>query len=133
MTEIIRQGWSERKHTGAVFLDVAKSFDKVWTTGLIYKLIQLNVPDALTKLLISYLSGRKFKVRVGRSFSSYKNIKAGIAQGSILAPLCYNIFINDIPRTNRTQLYLFADDTAILSTAKNLLLSSMTSKALELT
>ncbi|GBN31588.1 putative RNA-directed DNA polymerase from transposon X-element [Araneus ventricosus] len=119
MTEIIKQGWSESKDTGAVFLDVAKAFDKVWTKGLIYKLIQLNIPDALTKLLISYLSDRKFKVRVGRSLSTYKNIKAGIAQGSILAPLCYNIFINDIPRTSRTQLYLFADDTAILSTARN--------------
>ncbi|GBM67993.1 hypothetical protein AVEN_218848-1 [Araneus ventricosus] len=68
MIEITRQGWSESKDIRTVFLDVAKDFDKVWTTGLIYKLIELNTPDSLTKLLISYLTNRNFKVKVVSSF-----------------------------------------------------------------
>ncbi|GBM77140.1 putative RNA-directed DNA polymerase from transposon BS [Araneus ventricosus] len=68
MTEITRQGWSESKYIRTVFLDVAKAFDEVWTTGLIYKLIELNMLDSLIKLLISYLTNRNFKVRVASSF-----------------------------------------------------------------
>ncbi|GBO32311.1 putative RNA-directed DNA polymerase from transposon X-element [Araneus ventricosus] len=119
MTEIIRHGWSEGKDTGAVFLDVAKAFDKVWPNGLIYKLMKMGVPDSLTRLIASYLKNRSFQVRVGEALSKPIPIHAGVAQGSILAPFCFNVYVNDITRSKRTQLYLFADDTAILSTSSD--------------
>ncbi|GBN23510.1 putative RNA-directed DNA polymerase from transposon BS [Araneus ventricosus] len=119
MTETIRHGWSEGKDTGAVFLDVAKAFDKVWPNGFIYKLMKMGVLDSLTRLIASYLKNRSFQVRVGEALSKPIPIHAGVAQGSILAPFCFNVYVNDITRSKRTQLYLFADDTAILSTSSD--------------
>ncbi|GBM91609.1 hypothetical protein AVEN_158580-1 [Araneus ventricosus] len=63
MTEIIRHGWSEGKDTGAVFVDVAKEFDKFLPIGLIYKFMKMGVPDALTRLIASYLNNRSFEKR----------------------------------------------------------------------
>ncbi|GBO29467.1 putative RNA-directed DNA polymerase from transposon X-element [Araneus ventricosus] len=69
-------------------------------------------------LIDTYLQGRLFTVRVLSNLSSERVIRAGVVQGSKVGPILFNIFVNDVPshRNCQTQLCLFADDTAVMST-----------------
>ncbi|GBO13764.1 RNA-directed DNA polymerase from mobile element jockey [Araneus ventricosus] len=118
-TEIISAGFENEEHTGAVFLDVQKAFDRVWLNGLTYKLITHNTPPPLIKLITSFLLNRKFSVRVNATLSKLRHIQAGVRQGAKLSPALYSIFINDIPQKHNTTLCIYADDTAILAKNKN--------------
>jgi hypothetical protein len=104
--------------TGAIFLDVAKAFDKVWHSGLIYKLYELHMPDRLVLIIREYLRDRSFRYRVEGTHSRPHLIRAGVPQGSVLAPTLFSIYVNDIPRTPHVQLALYADDTALYTTAR---------------
>ncbi|GBO42316.1 RNA-directed DNA polymerase from mobile element jockey [Araneus ventricosus] len=117
-TETISAGFENKEHTGAVFLDIQKAFDRVWLNGLIYKLINYNTPPPLIKLITSFLLNRKFTVRVNATLSKLRCIQAGVPQGAKLSPL-YSIFINDIPQKHNTTLCIYADDTAILAKNRN--------------
>lgn len=85
--------------TIAVLLDVEKTFDTVWTEGLLYKKKHKhNFSTLHFKVLFqSYLTNRTFKVMVGGSFSPPCIIAAGVPQGGILSALLYNIFLADLP------------------------------------
>lgn len=113
------EGLQNRMHVGAIFLDVAKAFDKLWHTGLIYKMIRLNFPHNLIKLTHNYLSDRSFAVRVQHELSTTRKIRSGVPQGSVVSPLLYNLYLTDLVRNTKTITSLYADDTAIISTAKN--------------
>ncbi|GFT83791.1 RNA-directed DNA polymerase from mobile element jockey [Trichonephila clavipes] len=117
------KGWMEgnagRDFRGAVFLDIQKAFDRVWIDGLIYKLITYNVPPAIIHILYSYLTNRKYKVRVNDTLSITHRVNIGVTQGSLLGPVLFNIYVNDIPSHPRTMINLYADDTAISATYKN--------------
>ncbi|KAM3958726.1 uncharacterized protein ACR2FA_007249 [Aphomia sociella] len=105
-----------RKHTknltGALFFDVAKAFDKVWHSGLIYKLHHHGVPDRLVHILRDYLSNRTYRYRIKGACSNPHPVRAGIPQGSVLAPTLFSLYTNDIPRFPHVEAALFADDTA---------------------
>ncbi|GBM82627.1 RNA-directed DNA polymerase from mobile element jockey [Araneus ventricosus] len=118
-TETISDGFENKEHTGAVFLDIQKAFDRVWLNGLIYKLINYNTPPPLIKLITSFLTNRKFTVRVNATLSKLRCIQIGVPQGAKLSPSLYSIFINDIPQKHNTTLCIYADDTAILAKNKN--------------
>ncbi|GFU75499.1 RNA-directed DNA polymerase from mobile element jockey [Trichonephila clavipes] len=114
VVETIRTGFTKRKSTGAVFLDIQKAFGRVWREGLIFKLINYNFPPLMIKLISSYLTERNFSVRINDTYSSHR--PAGVAQGTLISPLLFNIYVNDIPKHDNTILCMFADDTAILAT-----------------
>ncbi|GBN67151.1 putative RNA-directed DNA polymerase from transposon X-element [Araneus ventricosus] len=65
ITEIVKEGMDESWDTEAVFLDIAKAFDRVWTDGLLYKLITIRIPGGIIRHMATYLRGRLFAVRVG--------------------------------------------------------------------
>jgi hypothetical protein len=111
VTEYITEQFNKNRSTGAVFLDIEKAFDRVWHTGLIYKLIQYKFPDKLIHLINSYINSRKFFVQVEDEKSSLRPIQAGVPQGSLLGPFLFTIFINDIPKHDNTNIALYADDT----------------------
>lgn len=116
IVELILKNKNLSTPTGGIFLDIAKAFDRVWHEGLLYKLIKLKIPAYLIILINSYLSNRQFYCSVNQEYSSIKNILAGVPQGSILGPVLYNLFVQDIPKHNQTTiLAMYADDTAILS------------------
>ncbi|GBN59776.1 RNA-directed DNA polymerase from mobile element jockey [Araneus ventricosus] len=118
ITEFVREGMDEGWDTGSVFLDIAKAFDRIWTDGLLYKLIVMRIPGSIIRPMTTNLRGRRFALRVGNNFSSERAVAAGVVQGSKIGPKTFNIFINGIPnpRNCQTRLCLFADDTAIMST-----------------
>ncbi|GBO41711.1 putative RNA-directed DNA polymerase from transposon BS [Araneus ventricosus] len=99
--------------------DVQKTFDRVWIQGLIHKLIKYRTPPYLLRLLKSYLEERKFAVKIGKSISEAKIMRAGIPQGGKISLFLYFLYFNDIPKTHKTLLDVYADDTAILPKKKN--------------
>ena len=75
--------------TRGVFLDMSKAFDRVWHEGLIFKLKSYWVAGPLLSLLSNFLSGRYQRVVLNGKTSEWKQIKAGVPQGSILGPLFF--------------------------------------------
>jgi hypothetical protein len=93
-----------------VFLDVAQAFDKVWHTGLLYKL-RAALPGPYYLLLKTYLTDCYFQVRYKDAWSDCYEVKSGVPQGSVLGPLLYLLFTADLPTTEHTIIATFADDT----------------------
>ncbi|GFU49920.1 probable RNA-directed DNA polymerase from transposon X-element [Trichonephila clavipes] len=120
LTENISEGFQKKKSTGAVFLDIQKAFDRVWINGLTFKLITFKIPHPLIHLIHSYLTNRSFRIRINETLSNEHSVSAGCPQGSLLGPLLFNLYINDIPDYSLTKINLYADDTAIHATYKKL-------------
>ncbi|GFV66011.1 RNA-directed DNA polymerase from mobile element jockey [Trichonephila clavipes] len=120
VVKFIKEGNNKDECTAAVFLDIQKAFDRVWHTGLLFKLITYKIQPPLIFLINSYVSDRSFTVKINRTFSQLKKINAGVAQGSILAPTLFNLYVNDIIKNTNTITCMYADDTAILSRHRNL-------------
>ncbi|CAL1267288.1 unnamed protein product [Larinioides sclopetarius] len=119
VTELIYDGFEKSETTGALFLDEAKAFDKIWHDGLIAKLMRLSVSTQLIKIIHSFLHSRSFRVRINNTLSSPRPILSGCAQGSLLSPTLFNIYVNDIPKNPNCHLAIFADDTAVLTKHKH--------------
>jgi retron-type reverse transcriptase len=119
LTDHITLNFNNNMSTAVVFMDIEKAFDTTWHTGLLYKLAKLKFPVYLIKLMNSYLINRKFRVSMEGEMSTPRIMQAGVPQGSVLAPILYNLYINDIPRTPGVHLALFADDTCIYATDRN--------------
>ena len=106
-----------------VFLDISKAFDKVWHEGLIFKLKTYGVEGKLIMLLENYLQNRNQRVVLNGLNSSWEKILAGVPQGSVLGPLLFLIYINDLPHDISSVCKMFADDTSLFSKVKDSSLS----------
>ena len=112
-----------KKILPAVFLDLARAFDKVWHEGLTYK-IKRMLPVNTHNILQSYLKNRKFRVKYNEYVTRDYDIMAGVPQGSVLGPTLYLIFTADLPTSDRVLTCTFAHDTAILSSHCNPVIAS---------
>ena len=109
----IYQDINDGKVTCMVFLDVSKAFDKVWHKGLFFKLRKMGIRGNLLNWLRDYMSGRHKKVVLNGVESNVCYLKAGVPQGSILGPLLFLIYINDIVEDMECNINIFADDTSV--------------------
>ena len=101
-------------------LDLAKAFDSLNHDILLDKLSYYGVNGTAKTLLKSYLSDRKQYVKIDEVKSSIQTIKTGVPQGSIVGPLIFNIFINDIINSSRKFNFIpYADDTTLNSTLES--------------
>ena len=98
-----------------MFLDISKAFDKVWHERLILKLNQYEISENLLRLIKCFLKNRKQKVALNGQTSSWTNVLAGVPQGSILSPLFFLIYVNDLSGDLSSNPKLFADDTSLFS------------------
>ena len=97
----------------AVALDISKAFDKVWHAGLIHKLCGYGINGHLLDLIQSFLSNRQLKVVLDGQESACYSINAGVPQGSVLGPILFLLFINDLPDDLLSQIAIYADDTTV--------------------
>ena len=98
-----------------VFLDISKAFDEVWYDGLIFKLKSYGVEGELLSLLKNYLQNREQRVVLNGQTSGWRKIDSGVPQGSVLGPLLFLIYINDLPDGIISMCKIFADDTSLFS------------------
>ena len=118
-TNMIYESFEDKKEIRAIFLDISKAFDRVWIRGLLAKLKSVGIKNKLYQWIEQYLSNRKQRVMVDECFSVWKETRAGVPQGSVLGPLLFLIFINDITDNIKSHIKLFADDTMIFTTVED--------------
>ena len=109
----------KKQITSITFADISKAFDTVWIKALILKLENYGIKGKLLFWLKSYLSRRKQRVFIKNAISSTGELKAGVPQGSVLGPLLFLIFLNDVADNMTGFGRLFADDTCIGHMAHN--------------
>ena len=102
-----------------VFLDISKASDKVWHQGLYYKLRQNGISGEPVNTLRDFLDNRTQSVILNGQYSSWAKVKARVPQGSILGPLLFLIYINDLSENLALNPKLFAADTSLFSVFKN--------------
>ena len=119
LTDFIKFQMDQGHYVGMILLDLQKAFDTVDHGILLMKLEPLGLSKDVTRWFQSYLSDRQQLVDVSGTKSSYARISCGVPQGSILGPLLFLIYVNDMSGAVTNKLLLYADDSAILVADKH--------------
>ena len=117
LTDKILKDIDEKNASLAIFMDLSKAFDTLNHEILLNKLSHYGITDTALKWFSSYLTGRQQYVEIESASSYLLTLKTGVPQGSILGPLLFLIYMNDIPNaTNNFIFILYADDTSLFRT-----------------
>jgi len=102
-----------------IYLDFSKAFDRVPHDRLLSKVFNIGIRGQLFQWIRNFLSNRVQRVCVNGKYSSWKNVTSGIPQGSVLGPILFTIFINDLPDNILSHMKIFADDTKVYNSVNN--------------
>ena len=106
--------------TDAIYLDFSKAFDTVPHLRLINKLKGYGITGNILNWIIDFLSNRTQYVKLNESESTHLPVTSGVPQGSVLGPILFIYYINDLPCCTQTNMRIFADDTKVFSTINNI-------------
>ena len=117
----ISKSLSEGQFTIGIFIDLSKAFDTIDHKILLNKLNHIGIRGVALQWIASYLANRKQYVHLNGHSSNKRTITCGVPQGSILGPLLFLIYVNDMPNSSKIlKFLLFADDTNIFYSHSNL-------------
>jgi len=120
LNDKVLQGFDQGKITGMILIDLQKAFDTINHKVLLDKLVYMGFSDDAILWFKSYLSNRSFIVNVENEYSDPGELNCGVPQGSILGPLLFLLYVNDMPQAIRCDLLLYADDSLLFFTHKNI-------------
>ena len=127
--------WTEFLDEGSavdvIYLDFSKAFDSVPHLRLLEKLRAYGICDNLIEWIKDFLVGRRQRVGVNGSFSSWSDVTSGVPQGSCLGPVLFVVFINDLPEVVASLCQMYADDTKIFSKVENQIMQQQIQKDLD--
>ena len=105
----------------AIFLDIEKAFDSVRSDIITNKLVNYGFSGSILQWIRCFLNNRTFQVKINNTLSNVKPVKIGLPQGSVISPIIFKIYINDlIEYCNNCKISIFADDIAIWYSSKHL-------------
>ena len=113
LTQFIEDGYERNQPTGVVFVDLTAAYDTVNHRLLLNKLYKMTHDIHLTKLVQLLLENRRFFVELNGQRSRWRIQRNGLPQGSVLAPVLFNIYTNDQPISPGTRSFIYADDLGI--------------------
>ena len=115
------QIWNEKGYSSCIFIDYSKAFDTIDYNILLKKLEIYGLDENSINFMKSYLLNRQQRITIKNEFSEYTKLRCGVPQGSILGPLLFIIYTNDIflEVSSTEHVYMYADDTLILNSGKN--------------
>ena len=120
LNDKIQCGFDKGLFTGMILIDLQKAFDTIDHNIFLKKLSCLGFSECAIAWYRSYLENRYFIVNVEDSFSEQANLACGVPQGSILGPLIFLIYVNDMSQSVNCDLYLYADDSCLVYTGKDI-------------
>ena len=120
LTNYISEGFDKGLYTGMILIDLQKAFDTIDHKLLLKKMIFLGFSQKTIKWFECYLSNRTFIVNVNDKFSKLGDVTCGVPQGSILGPLLFLLYVNDMPQAINGRLMLYADDSCVVFQHKDI-------------
>ena len=124
LKQVIHDGYQQKppKKSYVLLFDMRRAYDTVWHNALLSKLTNTNIPTCAVRWIKSFLEQRAAKVRINSTNSKPRTLHAGVPQGSVLAPLLFDVFVNDLPTylPSNVHTFMFADDLAVVVQASSL-------------
>ena len=120
LNDKILKGFDRGMMTGMILIDLQKAFDTIDHDVLLQKLYAIGFSKRTVNWFKSYLSNRSFKVNLGNNFSQHASVSCGVPQGSILGPLLFLIYVNDMSQAVKCHLFLYADDSCLVCQHKDI-------------